>query len=149
MTVEQVADRWRPTGLARCRLTCRLLDRRIPVRVRLPEAYRFDPQQLPHAMIHTPSGGLVTVSALASPVRANGTAELLRENLRQMAEVSGHLEGRDMGSAIRRDPDQARRTEAAGRLYVEIGGQYASQQQAFRELLMVSASPPCSCSRFW
>ena len=88
-------------------------------------------------MIHTPSGGLVPVSALATPVRANGQAELLRENLRQMAEVSGHLEGRDMGSAIAEI-----RTKLAGLKLpvgytVEIGGQYASQQQAFRELLMV------------
>ena len=33
-------------------------------------------------------------------MRSNGQAELLRENLRQMAIVSGSLEGRDMGSAV-------------------------------------------------
>jgi len=137
MTVEQVADQMAANWLGEVLTDLRLLDRRIPVRVRLPDAYRLDPQQLPHAMIHTPSGGLVPVSALATPVRANGQAELLRENLRQMAEVSGRLEGRDMGSAVAEI-----RTKLAGLKLpvgytVEIGGQYASQQQAFRELLMV------------
>jgi len=137
MTVEQVADQMAANWLGEVLTDLRLLDRRIPVRVRLPDAYRLDPQQLPHAMIHTPSGGLVPVSALATPVRANGQAELLRENLRQMAEVSGRLEGRDMGSAVAEI-----RTKLAGLKLpvgytVEIGGQYASQQKAFRELLMV------------
>jgi multidrug efflux pump subunit AcrB len=139
MTVEQIASQMAASWLGDVPTDLRLLDRRIPVRVRLQDAYRFDPQRLAQATIQTPSGALVPVAALAHPVRANGQAELLRENLRQMAEVSGRLEGRDMGSAVA----EIRARLAAIKLPVgytyEIGGQYASQQQAFRELLMVFA----------
>ncbi len=116
-----------------------LLDRRIPVRVRLSDPARFDPARLPDTPIRTATGSFVPVSALAHPVRANGQGELLRENLRQMATVSGRLEGRDLGSAVAEIEQQLRgMTLPVGYTY-ELGGQYASQQQAFRELLAVFA----------
>ncbi len=107
--------------------------------MRLQDAFRFDPQHLAEATIHAPSGSLIPVSALAHPVRANGQAELLRENLRQMAEVSGRLEGRDMGSAIAEIRSKLATIKLPVGYTYEIGGQYVSQQQAFRELLMVFA----------
>ena len=137
MTVEQVGDQMAANWLGEIPTDLRLLDRQIPVRVRLQDAYRFDPQRLHESLIHTPSGGLVPVSALARPVRANGQAELLRENLRQMASVSGSLEGRDMGSAVAEIQAKLAEMKLPVGYTYEIGGQYASQQQAFRELLMV------------
>ena len=62
----------------------------------------------------------------------------MRENLRQMALITARLEDRDLGSAVAEIADDARDDEAAGRLHVEVGGQYESQRQAFRELLLVS-----------
>jgi multidrug efflux pump subunit AcrB len=54
-----------------------------------------------------------------------------------MALVSGRLEQRDIGSAVQEIESHLRDlTLPVGYTY-EIGGQYASQQQAFRELLMV------------
>jgi multidrug efflux pump subunit AcrB len=79
----------------------------------------------------------VPVSTLARTDRANGQAELLRENLRQMAVVSGRLEGRDMGSAVAEIDSHLRELKLPVGYTYELGGQYASQQQAFRELLMV------------
>jgi CzcA family heavy metal efflux pump len=137
LTVQQVADQMQASWLGEVPTDLRLLDRRVPVRVRLTDDFRFDPNRLAQTLIKTADSALVPVSALAHPVRANGQAELLRENLRQMALVSGRLEGRDIGSAV---------AEIRGRLDAlklpvgytyELGGQYASQQQAFRELLMV------------
>ena len=139
MTVEQIADQMAASWLGEVPTDLRLLDRRIPVRVRLEDAYRFDPQRLAQATIHTPSGALVPVASFAHPVRANGQAELLRENLRQMAEVSGRLEGRDMGSAIAEIRSKLSSMKLPVGYTYEIGGQYASQQQAFRELLTVFA----------
>jgi multidrug efflux pump subunit AcrB len=105
--------------------------------VRLPDAFRFDPAHLPQTLIHTPSGGLVPVSALAHPARANGQAELLRENLRQMALVSASLEGRDMGSAVAEIRSKLAGLPLPVGYTYDIGGQYLSQQQAFHELLLV------------
>ena len=137
LTVEQVAQQMSAAWLGDVATDLRLLDRRVPVRVRLDDRFRFDPSRLPQTMIRTSEGALIPLSTLAQPVRVNSQAELLRENLRQMALVSGRLEGRDMGSAV----GEIRSKLASLRLPVgytyEIGGQYASQQQAFRELLMV------------
>jgi multidrug efflux pump subunit AcrB len=64
---------------------------------------------------------------------------LIRENLRQMALVTARLEGRSLGSAVA----DVRRALATLKLPVgyttEVGGQYESQQEAFRQILTVLA----------
>jgi CzcA family heavy metal efflux pump len=137
MTTEQVAHQMQAAWLGEVPTDLRLLDRRVPVRVRLADRARFDPSRLGQTLLHSPEGPLVQVSTLAQPVRANGQAELLRENLRQMAVVSGRLEERDMGSAVAEIQTKLRDLKLPVGYTYEIGGQYASQQQAFRELLMV------------
>ena len=137
MTIEQVADQMQAAWLGEVQTDLRLLDRRVPVRVRLDDRYRFDPAHLAETMIHAPGGALVPVSSLAKATRANGQSELLRENLRQMAVVSASLEGRDLGSAVDEIKTKLADLKLPVGYTVEIGGQYASQQQAFRELLMV------------
>ena len=138
LTVEQVSTQLSAAWLGDIPTDLRLLDRRIPVRVRLPDAFRFDVARLPETLLRTPDNKLVPVASVAHVERSNGQAELLRENLRGMALVSGRLEGRDLGSAV----DEIRTRLQEVRLPVgytyEIGGQYESQRQAFRELLMVS-----------
>jgi multidrug efflux pump subunit AcrB len=115
----------------------RLPDRTIPVRVRLPDAFRFNPANLAHTLLRTADGKALPVSEVASMIRANGQGELQRENLRPMAVVSGRLESRDLGSAVA----EIRSTLEALKLPIgytyEIGGQYQAQGQAFRELSMV------------
>jgi CzcA family heavy metal efflux pump len=137
LSVEQVANQMSASWLGTVATELRLLDRRIPVRVRLPDSVRFDPARHRHALIKTGEGKLIPVESLAHTERTNGQSELLRENLRGMAVVSARLEGRDLGSAV----DEIRTHLPALKLPVgytyEIGGQYESQRQAFRELLMV------------
>jgi len=137
LTVQQVGSQMAAAWLGDVPTDLRLLDRRVPVRVRLEDRFRFDPTRLPQTLIRTSEGALVPLSSLAHPVRANGQAELLRENLRQMALVSGRLEQRDMGSAVQEIQTHLRDLKLPVGYTYEIGGQYASQQQAFRELLMV------------
>ena len=137
LTVAQVSDQLAGNWLGEVATDLRLADRRVPVRVRLPDVYRFDPNWLPQTLIRSPEGKLIPVSEVAHMLRANGQGELKRENLRLMASITGRLEGRDMGSAvaeIRSNLDKMRLP--IGYTY-EIGGQYQAQQQSFRELLMV------------
>ena len=139
LTVEQVSDQMAGNWLGEVATELRLPDRTIPVRVRLPDSFRFDPNNLARTLIRTPDGKPLPVSEVATMQRANGQGELLRENLRPMAVVSGRLEGRDLGSAvgdIRSNLDTLKLP--VGYTY-EIGGQYQAQGQAFRELLMVFA----------
>ena len=136
MTVEQVSNQMSAAWLGEVATDLRLLDRRVPVRVRLEDRFRFDPARLAQTLIHSPQG-LVPVSTFARPVRSNGQAELLRENLRQMAVVSASLDNRDLGSAVSEIQSKLAELKLPVGYTYEIGGQYASQQQAFSELLTV------------
>lgn len=138
LTVEQVSMQMAANWLGDVATELRLLDRQIPVRVRLPDAVRFDPKRMPETLLRTSTGGRVPVSAVAHTERSNGQAELLRENLRSVAVVSARLEGRDLGGAVAELNTRLQAlTLPLGYTY-EIGGQYESQRQAFRELLIVS-----------
>ena len=139
LTVEQVSDQLAGNWLGRVATDLRLLDRRVPVRVRLPDSYRFDPTRLPQTLIRTSEGKLVPVSEVAQMKRENGQGELKRENLRLMAGVTGRLEGRDMGSAVGEIQQKLNDLKLPIGYFYEIGGQYQAQQQSFRELLMVFA----------
>jgi multidrug efflux pump subunit AcrB len=137
LTVQDVSNQLAASWLGDVSTDLRLPDRQVPVRVRLPDTFRFDPSKLPDTLIRTVDGKLVPVAVVAQPQRSNGQSELLRENLRSMASVTARLEGRDLGSAvadIRTELDKL--TLPVGYTY-EIGGQYESQRQAFRELLTV------------
>jgi CzcA family heavy metal efflux pump len=139
LTVEQVSDQMAGNWLGEVATDLRLADRTIPVRVRLPDSFRFDPNKLSSTLIRTTEGKPLPVSAVATMERANGQGELRRENLRPMAVVSGRLEDRDLGSAVAEIRSKLNRLKLPIGYTYEIGGQYQAQSQAFRELLMVFA----------
>src|SRR4029453_4675140 len=77
------------------------------------------------------------LSAAAEVEPVEGAAQLYREDLKQMVPVTGRLEGRDMGSVIQ-DVKQVLASEALPPGYTyRIGGQYETQQESFRSLLVV------------
>ena len=139
LTVQQVSDQLAGNWLGEVATDLRLFDRRIPVRVRLPDSFRMDPNKLPQTLIRSSEGKPIPISEVAHMERANGQGELRRENLRQMGVVSGRLEGRDMGSAVAEIQQKLNALKLPIGYTYEIGGQYAAQQQSFRELLMVFA----------
>ncbi len=115
------------------------LDRTIPVRVRYPDDVRLDGGRLAQTVVRGAEGRSAPISALATLVPAGGQTVLTRENLRQMAIVTGHLEGRDLGSAVDDITAQLRAEKLPVGYTWEVGGQYLAQRQAFRELLQVLA----------
>ncbi|HZF09955.1 MAG TPA: efflux RND transporter permease subunit [Thermoanaerobaculia bacterium] len=137
LTVDQVSSQLAAAWLGESPTSVRQLDRQVPVRVRYPDAVRFDPARLGSTPVRGADGKLVPLSTLGRSVPAAGEIILARENLRQMALLTARLEGRDLGSAVQ----ELRARLAKVRLPVgysfEVGGQYESQRQAFRELLMV------------
>jgi CzcA family heavy metal efflux pump len=139
LTVEQVSAQMAGSWLGEVPTSLRLADRTIPVRVRLPDSFRFDSNRLPSTLIRTSEGPLIPVSEVAAMERANGQGELRRENLRPMAVVSGRLEGRDLGGAVGDIQSNLDKLKLPIGYTYEIGGQYQAQGQAFRELLMVFA----------
>jgi multidrug efflux pump subunit AcrB len=139
LSVADVSDQMAGNWLGEVATDLRLADRTVPVRVRLPDSYRFNPDNLARTLLRTPDGKPIPVSEVATMVRANGQGELKRENLRPMAGVTARLEGRDLGSAVGEIQTNLNNLKLPIGYTYEIGGQYLAQAQAFRELLMVFA----------
>jgi CzcA family heavy metal efflux pump len=139
ITVEDVAQQISSAWLGEVATDYLALDRTIPVRVRYPDAVRFNPGRLGETVVRGPDGKAAPISALATVVPESGQTVLTRENLRQMVLVSGRLEGRDLGTAVSEITAKLRATKLPVGYTWEVGGQYLAQRQAFRELLQVLA----------
>ena len=139
LTVQQVSQQLSDAWLGNVQTELRLPDRTIPVRVRYPDTYRLDPQQMAQTPLRGAEGRTAPISALARSATTEGEIILQRENLKQMALVSAHLEDRDLGSAVAEIQTKLRQVALPVGYTTEVGGQYASQRQSFRELLTVFA----------
>ncbi|HET6373657.1 MAG TPA: efflux RND transporter permease subunit, partial [Candidatus Polarisedimenticolia bacterium] len=137
LTVEGISDQLAAGWLGEVATSLRLLDRSIPVRVRYPDDYRFDPSRLGNTPVRGAEGRVVPVSSLGRVVATNGHSTLTRENLRQMGLLTAHLEGRDLGSAVGEIRARLASIALPVGYTLEVGGQYESQRQAFHELLLV------------
>jgi multidrug efflux pump subunit AcrB len=116
----------------------RLEDRSIGVRVRAPDSVRYNPLQLGALPIMSPqTKATVPLSSLASFQAQDTRSELLRQNQQQMIEIHSDLGDRSLGAVMTDVRDVLARNPAPNGIRVEIGGQYASQQEAFRALLLV------------
>jgi len=118
----------------------RLDDRSVGVRVRAPDSVRFNPRLLGSLPIYSAATqGTVPLASLATFTPGETRGELLRENQQQLIVMTADLSGRSLGAVM----DDVRRVLAANLppagIRVELGGQYASQRQAFRGLLLVLA----------
>jgi len=136
-TVEEVATQLSSGLLGNVATEVRRADRLIDLRVRYPDTYRFNVDWIREFPLVTQAGAVVPLSATAEVEQVEGAAQLYREDLKQMVPITGRLQGRDMGSVVA----DVRRLLAEERLPVgytaQIGGQYESQQESFRSLLVV------------
>jgi CzcA family heavy metal efflux pump len=112
-------------------------DRQIGVRVRYPSAFRTDESQVAALPIRAPGGFNLPLAALAGIERIPGTTEVNRENQRRNIAVKAQLSGRDLGSVIRDVQAMMRGVSLPAGVTYELGGQYQSQQESFRNLLAV------------
>jgi len=115
-------------------------DRTIGVRVRAPDAVRFDPLRLGAIPVLSPDRHApVPVASLVRFVPLDTRAELLRENQQQMIMMTADLGGRGLGSVMKDVKAALATNPPPSGIRVELGGQYSSQQDAFRSLLLVLA----------
>jgi CzcA family heavy metal efflux pump len=137
LTVEQVSQQASAGLLGITQTELRQGDRTIGIRIRYPDAFRFDYSNVRQFPILTPAKQIVPLSALADIEQVRGESRLMRENQRLMSLITARLEDRDLGSAIQ-DVKRILDTTSfpVGTTY-EIGGQYEAQQTAFRGLLYV------------
>ena len=116
----------------------RLEDRSVGIRVRAPDSVRYDPTQLGALpVLSAQSHATVPLSSLASFRSQDTRSELLRQNQQQMIEIHSDLGDRSLGAVMTDVRNVLASNPAPPGIRVEIGGQYASQQDAFRALLLV------------
>lgn len=112
----------------------------VGVRVWTPGDLRARVEQLQALRLRAPDGHDLPLSRVATVTIAQGLPQVTRENLQPFIGVTGRLEGRDLGSAMR----DVRRTMSTMALpsgvRVEYGGLYAEQQKSFRDLAVVFAA---------
>jgi multidrug efflux pump subunit AcrB len=113
-------------------------DRAIAVRVRAPDSVRFDPIQLGSLSIVS-AHAAVPLGALASFTTVDARGELLRENQQQMIAMTANVSGRALGGVMQDVKRVVAATPPPSGIRMELGGQYASQQEAFKALLLVLA----------
>jgi CzcA family heavy metal efflux pump len=136
-TVDAVAKQLSAGLLGEVATSFRRGDRLIDVRVRFPDARRFDLDWIREFPLTTPAGDIVPLASTGKVELGQGETQLFREDLKQMVPVTARLEGRDLGSGVR----DVRRALAADSWPVgysyRIGGLFESQQASFRSMLLV------------
>ncbi len=139
MTPEQVGGDVSGALLGTSAGEIRLQDRPIGVRVRAPDSVRFDPLRLGALPIMGQGRRPTPLAALGTVRDTSSRAQLTRENQQQMITMTADVDQRPLGDVM----SDVRRVLAAHPLpagvRMEIGGQYAGQQRAFRALLIVLA----------
>lgn len=117
-----------------------LEDRSIGVRVRAPDTVRFNRLQLNALpIVSSQTGSPVPLGTLATFQPVETRAELLRENQQQMIAMTADVSGRSLGSVMNDVKARLAAHSPPAGIRMELGGQYASQQDAFRGLLLVLA----------
>ena len=116
----------------------RLEDRSIGVRVRAPDSVRYNPNRLRALPILGPqTGAIVPLGTLATFTPAETRAELLREDQQQMIAMTADVSGSSLGSVVNGAKQVLASQPPPSGVRVELGGQYASQQEAFRGFMIV------------
>ena len=118
----------------------RLDDRAIGIRVRAPDAVRLDAGRLASLPVWSATTRQAApLGALADFTPGDVRAEYVRENLQQMIALTAGVQGRPLSDVITQVKAILTAVPAPAGIRVELGGRYASQQSAFRALLLVLA----------
>jgi CzcA family heavy metal efflux pump len=118
----------------------RLDDRVVGVRVRAPDSVRFNSVLLGSLpVVADQSGAAAPLASLASFQAMETRGELLRENQQQMIAMTADVSGRSLGAISQDVKSVLGRNRPPQGIRVELGGQYAGQQEAFHALIRVLA----------
>jgi multidrug efflux pump subunit AcrB len=118
----------------------RLQDRTIAVRVRAPDAVRGDALRLGALPVVIPASRTTApLSALATFTPTESRATFTRENQQQMITMTSDVSGRSLGAVMADVRAILASAPPPSGIRVELAGQYAGQQSAFRAMLAVLA----------
>lgn len=110
----------------------------IPVRVRFPKQDFNHAERIRKMPVYLTSINRVfQLDELAEIKKVPGKTDIDHENLSQVINVKAHISGRDLGGIIGDVKQMLAGIHLPPGVTVEIGGQYKSQQQAFKELILI------------
>jgi CzcA family heavy metal efflux pump len=140
LTPAQVADEAGGALLGQPAGEIRLDDRSVGIRVRAPDSVRFDSRLLGSIPIFSAqTHASVPLGTLATFQPTETRAELIRENQQQLIIATSDLGERSLGSVMSDVRAILAENPPPQGIRMELGGQYAGQQAAFRALLLVLA----------
>ncbi|HMD43657.1 MAG TPA: efflux RND transporter permease subunit [Candidatus Acidoferrum sp.] len=114
-----------------------LNDRTYPIRVRFPEQNRASLERMSNTLLTSSTGRTATLGTLATVTTDPGQAEVRRENLQRLVEVTARFEGVDLGSGMTYIKKTVNALHLPAAVRVEYGGLYEEQQKTFRDLSAV------------
>ena len=113
-------------------------DKRHPLRVRLPEAWREDPEKIASIQVVDPKGIPVPLKDLTEIVEEEGPSEVERESAQHRAVVGVNVRGRDIASFVAQAQAAIDTQVKFPNLYhPRWGGQFEHLQTASKRLLIV------------
>ncbi len=140
LTPAQVADETSGALLGQPAGEIRLDDRSVGIRVRAPDSVRFDARLLGSLPIFSAqTHAAVPLGTLATFEPTETRSELLRENQQQLIIATSDLGERSLGEVMSDVREILAANPPPRGIRVELGGQYAGQQAAFKALLLVLA----------
>ena len=117
----------------------RRYDRLVGVRVRYGDLVRYDPKRVVELPLVT-HGIATKLGAVARPEWDATPAERLHEAQQPMVDVTGDVEGKDLGAVANNALAAAARTPLPRGYRLALGGQAASQRATLHDLLEVGAA---------
>ncbi|TAM83091.1 MAG: efflux RND transporter permease subunit [Acidobacteria bacterium] len=112
-------------------------DRPYTVRIRFPEEGRSSLSAMNNTVMISPTGQLASLGGLASITELPGQTEILQDHQQRYVAVTARLEGLDLGHGIAAVRQTLADLHMPPSIRVEYGGLYKTQQQSFRDLVMV------------
>jgi len=110
----------------------------IPVRVRYPKQDFNHVEKIRKLPIYMASiNRVLLLDEVANIKKIPGKTDIDHENLSQVVNIKAHISGRDLGSIIEDVKTMLSHISLPPGVTVEIGGQYKSQQESFRQLLLI------------
>ncbi len=105
----------------------------------LDQPWRERMDDIQNLLVNTPDGAMVPLASLAVVRRALGPNTINRESVSRRIVVQSNVEGRDVGSFVREVKERVEEgIDLPEGYFVSYGGQFESQQRAFRQLLLQS-----------
>lgn len=114
--------------------------KKIPLRVRYKKSDYDHMEKISRMPLYLASiNRVLPLEEVADVFKVPGKSDIEHENLSQVVNIKAQISGRDLGSIIRDVKQMLTRIALPPGVTVQISGQYESQQQAFRELLLILA----------